>query len=203
MYRSVQYIAAMPDGQPTPRQRLLDALIDHLEEHGLGDTSLRGLAAAAGTSHRMLSYHFGSRSALLVEVTREVERRQRAALADLRADPTAGPMEVMWQMHRRLGDPALWPLARLFFELYARALQGEEEGRALLDEAIEAWLEPLVALFEQLGFQGEEAAAEARLALAVARGLLLDLLATGDRAGVDAAAARYFARYDGIAAAQG
>jgi AcrR family transcriptional regulator len=49
-----------------PRQRLLDAAIEHLGRTGIGDTSLRGLAEALGTSPRMLSYHFGSREGLLV-----------------------------------------------------------------------------------------------------------------------------------------
>ena len=57
----------------TPRERLLDAAIEHFGRHGIGDTSLRGIAEAVGTSHRMLIYHFGSREGLLAEVTREVE----------------------------------------------------------------------------------------------------------------------------------
>ena len=51
--------------------RLLDAAIDHSGRNGIGDTSLRGIAEAVGTSHRMLIYHFGSREGLLAEVTRE------------------------------------------------------------------------------------------------------------------------------------
>ena len=43
------------------------------------------------------------------------------------------------------------------------------------------------------GLPREEALAQARLGLAVSRGLLLDLLATGDRAGVDAAMEAYIA----------
>ena len=36
------------------RERLLAAALEHVAEHGVGDLSLRGLAAALGTSHRML-----------------------------------------------------------------------------------------------------------------------------------------------------
>lgn len=196
MYQLVQYLVLMVADSVTPRQRLLDALLAHLEEHGLKDTSLRGLASAMGTSHRMLSYHFGSRRGLLIDVTREVEHRQRTALADMQAEPDMSPTEVMWSMYHRVTDPALWPQERLFFELYARALQGDPETRALPEDAVEGWLAPLVELFERLGFRGADAAAEARLALSVSRGLLLDLLATGDRPAVDAAMARYMHRYD-------
>jgi AcrR family transcriptional regulator len=184
----------------TPRQRLLDAVVAHLAEHGLGDTSLRGLAAAAGTSHRMLSYHFGSRARLLTEVSKAVEERQRAALATMLADPDASPIDVIRGMWRRIADPSLHPQERLFFELYARALQGGAEAEGFLPEVVEAWIAPSAELFARLGLSDADARAEARLALAVARGLLLDLLATGDRDAVDAAIERYVARFasDGV-----
>ena len=70
---------AKADGT-TSRQRLLDLAIDHFGRNGIGDTSLRGIAEAIGTSHRMLIYHFGSREGLLADVTREVEARQRAVM---------------------------------------------------------------------------------------------------------------------------
>lgn len=179
----------------SPRDRLLGGVIEHLERAGLGDTSLRGLAAAAGTSHRMLSYHFGSRRELLVAVSKEVERRQREAFALMLADRDANPRDVMRGMYGRLTDPSLAAPERLFFELYARALQGDGEAEGILPDVVEAWLEPAVPLFVRLGFTEVEARAEARLSLAVARGLLLDLLATGDRAGVDTAVEAYLARY--------
>jgi hypothetical protein len=61
---------------------------------------------------------------------------------------------------------------------------------------VDGWLEPVTALFEARGFAPAAARAEARLGLAVVRGLLLDLLTTGDRAGADAALERFAARYD-------
>lgn len=179
------------------KQRLLEALVAHLTEHGLRDTSLRGLAAAVGTSHRMLAYHFGGREELLEELTRTVEREQRAAFAELLDRPGLSPVEVMWAMYRRFVDPSLRGAERLFYELYARALTRPDAHRAFLDEVVAAWMGPLVVLFERLGHDPEEAADEARLALAVSRGLLLDLLATGDADAVEAAARRYLDRYEG------
>ena len=43
-------------------------VVDHFVTDGLGDLSLRKIAAAVGTSHRMLLYHFGSKNGLLLEV---------------------------------------------------------------------------------------------------------------------------------------
>ncbi len=55
------------------RQQLLQSVMEHLEAEGLGAASLRQIAAAVATSHRMLVYHFGSKEALLVEVVRALE----------------------------------------------------------------------------------------------------------------------------------
>jgi AcrR family transcriptional regulator len=176
-----------------PRERLLAGAIQHVSQHGVGEISLRGLAAALGTSHRMLLYHFGSREALLIEVIRTVEEQQRAALARiLEEEADAPPAEIMRRMWARVADPALWPNERLFFEVYAQALQGSPHALPLLDGIVDAWVEPLAALVAPER-PAAEARAEARLGVAVVRGLLLDLLATGDREAVDAAMERYIA----------
>ena len=184
---------ASPARRAGPRERLLAGAMDYVAQHGVGEISLRGLAAALGTSHRMLLYHFGSREALLIEVIRTVEEQQRAALAlILEQEADAPPAEIMRRMWTRVADPALWPNERLFFEVYAQALQGSPHALPLLDGIVDAWVEPLAALVAP-DRPPEEARAEARLAVAVVRGLLLDLLATGDREAVDAAMERYIA----------
>jgi AcrR family transcriptional regulator len=173
------------------RERLLAAAMEHLAEHGVGNLSLRGLATALGTSHRMLIYHFGSREGLLIEVIRAVEARERAALAQLLLDPEASPAETMRRMWRRLAEPAQWPNERLFFEVYGQALQGSPHALPLLDGIVDLWVEPLARIAVTQGVPEAQARAEARLGVAVTRGLLLDLLATGDREAVDAAMERF------------
>jgi AcrR family transcriptional regulator len=184
------------------KTKLLAAVIDHMTAHGLGDGSLRGIAAAIGTSHRMLIYHFGSKEGLLIEIVRTMEQRQRAALsaleAELEADPAAGPADLIRRFWRRLADPALWPAERLFFELYGQALQGREGTTPFLDGIVESWLAPLTATTMRYGGPAAVARADARLGLAVTRGLLLDLLATGDRAGVDEALERFIAANEAL-----
>jgi AcrR family transcriptional regulator len=175
------------------RQRLLEAAVEYAAQNGVGDISLRRLAEALGTSHRMLIYYFGSREGLLVEVVKMVEERQRQALAELDAAPDASPEDVDRAMWRRLADESLWPLERLFFELYGQALQGRPHAVPFLDGIVEDWLGPGTEMALARGVQPDEARAEARLGLAIVRGLLLDLLATGDREGVDAAFERYLA----------
>jgi AcrR family transcriptional regulator len=178
----------------SPRDRLLDAAIDHVAEHGLGDLSLRQLGPALGTSHRMLVYHFGSKEGLLVAVVQAVEARQRAALIAIANDPALADLSLADRLRQtwdRFADRALWPHERLFFEVYGQALQGRPHTTSLLDGIVENWVAPAVAIYIAHGVPPEAARDHARLGVAVIRGLLLDLLATGDRAGVDRAFALY------------
>ncbi|MFD0683201.1 TetR/AcrR family transcriptional regulator [Actinomadura fibrosa] len=182
--------------QAEAKKRLLDAAVEYVTEHGLGDLGFRRLARELGTSHRMLGYHFGSKEGLLVEIVRTVEERQRQVLAALVVDETADPREQMRWMAARLSDPALWPSERLFFELYGQALQGRPHAVRLLPEVVDAWLGPLTELSLRLGVPADDAPAHARLLLAVSRGLLLDLLATGERDAIARASDLFFDRYE-------
>jgi AcrR family transcriptional regulator len=170
----------------TPRDRLLNAAIDHFGRNGIGDTSLRGIAEAVGTSHRMLIYHFGSREGLLAEVTREVEARQRA-LMSATYDTALPPLEAAAQYWEETVEATL-RYGPLFFELAAHAMQGREHAAALREELIAAWLPSVTELCLAIGIPASQAESHARLALGAARGLLLDLLVSGERAEVARAA---------------
>jgi AcrR family transcriptional regulator len=180
-----------------PKQRLLDRAIDYVAQHGLGEVTLRRLAAEIGTSHRMLIHHFGSREGLWVEIVRTVEQRQRELLNSTLPDaskPLGEAMRAWWQ---HISDRSLWPNERLFFEIYGQALQGRAHTTELLDGIVESWLEPISQLSIERGIPPGVARAHARLGIAVTRGLLLDLLATADVAGVDAAMEAFIDLYGG------
>jgi AcrR family transcriptional regulator len=174
------------------RERLLAAAVEQAMHGGIADLSLRELAAAMGTSHRMLLYHFGSREGLLTAVARAVEEAQRAAVTEWGI--TSANARRLWQ---HFSDPQLWPAERLFFELYAHALLGRPGTEGFLDHAIEPWVAMLTpAIAQEAGLDDKTARTEARLAVAVTRGLLLDLLATGDRDAVTEAFERYLRHAD-------
>ena len=170
-----------------PRERLLNAAIDHIAQRGISDLSLRELAAAIGSSHRMLIHHFGGREGLLVAVVQAVEQRQRDQLDSIIPDPTTSPGDAMRAWWKHISDESLWPNERLFFEIYGQALQGRPGTTELLDGIVESWLEPATEINMAQGMDRETARAVGRLGIAVVRGLLLDLVATGDREGVDQA----------------
>ena len=167
------------------RAQLLAEVVDHLARTGVAGLSLRDLAASIGTSHRMLVYHFGSKAGLLAEVVRHVEANQRAQFEALAAGSDAstgsgGTAQRIRAMWAHWVDPATQAQERLFFEMVGMALQGDPAMQPLLDDLILPWLEPMTALRRAAGVDEADARADARLALAVTRGLLLDLLATGD-----------------------
>jgi AcrR family transcriptional regulator len=166
------------------RLELLGALIETFARDGIGDRSLRHVAEAVGTSHRMLLHHFGSRDELLLAIVGEVERRQAATVSTLPERP-ADAVATTWRDLRR---PELRPFERLFFECYVRGAQGEAPFTRLLPAAVDGWLQEVRERTDQPLDD-----AMVRLGLAVTRGLLLDLIATGDDVAVDAAAARYVA----------
>lgn len=194
----------MAEKASTPRQQLLDRAIAYVAEHGIGDVTLRSLASEIGTSHRMLIHHFGSKQGLWVAIVQEVERRQRELLDQFLPDPDQPVGEAMWQWWKHISSPELWPNERLFFEVYGQALQGREYTSDLFDERIvESWVEPAAELSIRRGIPPETARAHARLGVATTRGLLLDLLATGDVEGADAAMRAFIELYEAWLAAAG
>ncbi|MGH3396006.1 MAG: TetR/AcrR family transcriptional regulator, partial [Streptosporangiaceae bacterium] len=98
------------------RDRLLAAAVEQATRGGVTDLSMRELAAAIGTSHRMLLYHFGSREGLMVAISNEVNKSLAATLAEW--NDVSADARKLWQ---DLTDPAAWPIERLYFELYAHA----------------------------------------------------------------------------------
>src|SRR3954452_16752382 len=189
-YQLVQSFVMASDG---PRERLLEGAIAVVAERGISDLSLRSLADELGTSHRMLIHHFGSKEGLWRASVREVARRKLAAVADLVPDEGASFAEASRAWWRHISDPSLWPNERLFFEVYGQALHGRRPAVDLLDGVVESWLRPTSEMAVRMGIAPEAAEAYARLGIAVTRGLLLDLLATRDRAGVDAAMEHWIA----------
>lgn len=175
------------------REQLLERAIAHIVDHGISDLSLRELGTAIGSSHRMLIHHFGSREGLWVEVIKSVEQQQRDDLPELLPDPVADPAGAMRAWWKHISDPSLWPNERLFFELYGQALQGRPGTERLFDGIIDSWIEPVIPINMAMGMDEPTARAQARLGIAVTRGLLLDLLATHDRTAVDAAMERWIA----------
>jgi len=68
-------------GVPPTREKLLDEIVDYILKRGLGNLTLRPLAAALKTSPRMLIYFFRSKEALISEALTQCRMRQQQEFA--------------------------------------------------------------------------------------------------------------------------
>jgi AcrR family transcriptional regulator len=157
------------------RADLLKRLVEYSKTHGLSDMSLRPLAAAVGSSPRVLLYFFGSKEGLIQEVHGELRREQLDLVArSVRAEPN-DPVESVRALWTWLSDPAHADVERFFFESYARSLHGDGGPWARFGEtSVREWLPHITTMLGRKSFSPT-------LVLAAVRGLLLDLLATGER----------------------
>lgn len=178
--------------QSPRREELLERAYLYALEHRLADLSLRPLAAAIGSSPRVLLFLFGSKDGLVRALLARARADELAFLAQARAAgqaDLAAMVRVTWQW---LAAEPVRPLLTLWAEAYARSL-AEPAGpwSGFAQQTVEDWL-AVLATAQPLGGPGSPGtSAEHTLALAVLRGALLDLLATGDADRVSAAIQHY------------
>ena len=177
------------------RDELLGRTIEHVARNGMSDLSLRELAAAVGTSHRMLIYHFDSREGLVAAIVEALEAQQRDALDALATEITS-PRDLVRAQWAQLTDPALRPFIALFFEVLALAVHERPGTEGFLDGLTTPWLDLADRLARDLGT--EVARDDLRLGVAVMRGLLIEVLATGEVDGATASFERFLELWDGV-----
>ena len=184
-------------GPDSPRKReLLEAAYRHVLGTGLASMSLRPLAREIGSSPRVLLFLFGSKEGLIRALLSRAREDELHYLQQARASQARrGSHE--WRQHGRevwswLAAPSHRALLTLWVEGYARSLLGDPGPWAGFGrDTVNDWLE-LLARHQPAGQRGTpEAEAERTLLLAVLRGALLDLLATGDTERLTAAVERH------------
>lgn len=166
------------------RAALLDEVVVYLSEHGLGDVSLRPMAKELGVSVNSLMHHFGSKDDLIIaalrrsgDIQQEVEdrwlaRRPGMSQADL--------LRSWWRWIT--ASPRNLAIARLGIE--AAALEATLPGlpRQVRGEQIGLWRSNIEQRLLDEGVPRDPAIIEASLAKAMFTGLVVDLLATGQKA---------------------
>ncbi|MCH9640254.1 MAG: TetR/AcrR family transcriptional regulator [Actinomycetia bacterium] len=165
------------------RGEILDAVIAHVLDHGIGTMSFRTLAAAVGVSHVTLHHHFGTKDELLVEIFDEIGKRQPIP-DQLSNDDIEVLVRQLWHLWTQ---PEGARQFRLLFEAYGQALRNPEEHRALLNNIVTRWIEVIRRLALQAGCPRCDADDFATVLVAQLRGLQLDLLATDDHDRVNSA----------------
>lgn len=179
----------MPATASPRRDQLLERAYAYALEHGVADLSLRPLAAAVGSSPRVLLFLFGSK-AQLVQALLARARQDELALLDRAREMSAStgeevldPLEVVAELWEWLAAEERRALLKLWVEGYARSLiEPDGPWSGFASATVADWLDLLGALIPD--------AALGTLILAVLRGAMLDLLATGELDRVSAAIER-------------
>ena len=179
----------MPEPTPSARQEeLLEAAYRYVLDHGLADLSLRPLTAAIGSSPRVLLYLFESKDGLVRAL---LARARRDELTLLDAVDGSGLPAVALEVWHWLAAEEHRPLLTLWLEGYARSLVDPDGPWADFAAATVAdWLDVLRRAQPPTARRSASGLAQRTAALALLRGALLDLLATGDERRTTAAVRR-------------
>lgn len=163
-------------GRPEQRAAFLTGAVEHVLQHGVSGLSLRPLAAALGTSDRMLLYYFGSREKLLEAVLDLVGDGLLAGLTAAvppgRSDPQA-LLRSLWSLAR---DPDVEPVLRLYVEILGQAAAQVPPFPAAAGRVAHRWLDWAHDRVDVPARQRRDVAAAL---LATLDGLLLLRLAVG------------------------
>lgn len=178
-----------PHAPSARRDQLLERAYAYVLEHGLVGMSLRPLAEAVGSSPRVLLFLFGSKDGLVRELLTRARQDELALLEDMRSGRASdGMVEGAMQVWGWLSEPAREDLLRLWVEGYARSLMDSEgPWGGFAERSVDDWLAVLSELQPPRSRRSAAAVAQRTVVLAVLRGALLDLLATGDRVRTTAA----------------
>jgi AcrR family transcriptional regulator len=160
------------------RLELLELAYGYVLEHGVGDLSLRPLAAAVNSSPRVLLYLFGSKAELVQALLARAREDELELLHRVRGTGAGGDLlAVASELWGWLTAGEHRGLLTLWVEGYARSLIDPDGPWAGFAAATVAdWLDVL----EEVASASGAPHPDPTLVLAVLRGALLDLLATGD-----------------------
>ena len=119
------------EAAPSPRRaELLELAYRYVTERGRTDITLRPIAAAIGSSPRVLIYLFGSKDGLIKALLARARADEITSLADVRPGGQAvasGLAEAGERIWGWLREPARRPLLRLWLDGYSRSLS-EPDG---------------------------------------------------------------------------
>lgn len=164
---------------PQRKQELLAGIVAFAASNGLGDLSLRPLAAALGTSTYTLTYQFGSKEELIVDTLNYVEGLHTEALGTTFA-VGASPKECLNNYWSWLSDPTNSRIVRILFEATTIGMSGAAGYSDFRRRLVDSWRKGWTAHLVGLGMDASAAEEKATLVTAALLGLTFDLLSTAD-----------------------
>jgi AcrR family transcriptional regulator len=172
--------AGSPRGEAR-RRDLLDRVTADLETNGLVDFSLRRAARAAGTTHKVLLYHFAGGDELLRQaIERLREKRITGGLAAAAESPTlSGRVRAVWPIVSAAAESPVLDQA-IGLSMYDSARYGD------LSRGASRLYLPALLSFCPADWPDRRKLEVAEMILGSLRGFLVDLRTSGDTAGVEA-----------------
>jgi AcrR family transcriptional regulator len=123
------------------REELAQQATDYVLEEGLIGLSLRPLAAALGTSDRMLNYHFGSKDELIASVLGVSSERSATQIRAL--EPAKTVRQAVLDLWATIASADQQRCQRMYVEAAALGLFGHEPYASAVRAANETWLESM------------------------------------------------------------
>jgi AcrR family transcriptional regulator len=155
----------------TRRAQLIERIADHLLDHGLPGASLRPMAAAAGTSDRMLLYYFPDREAVLTAALERIAADMAAGLESAIGPEPRAFSALLRELRAATRVPAFARYMQLWLEVASRAARGEPPYPAVGEAIGRGFLDWAAARLQVE--RGEDPQARATLLLAILDGLAL------------------------------
>src|SRR5215469_7267309 len=153
------------------RAQLLERVVDDLAANGLVDFSLRRAARAAGTTHKVLLYHFDGAEDLLRQAIWQLRERRIA-------NSLAARVRAVWPV--LVGEES-----RVLDQAIGLMMYDSERYAGLGRGASQQYMPALLSLCPP-DWPEQRKVEVAELVLAALRGFLIDQLTSGNTAGTEA-----------------
>jgi AcrR family transcriptional regulator len=132
------------------REAAIERMADHVLSEGLGAATLRPLAAAAGTSDRMLLYYFADKDELLTATLERIAARMVAQLnAAVPAEPRLPFPVLLERVWAALGSESLQPFMHVWLDLASGAARSFQPHRTIAGAIADGFLAWTAARLER------------------------------------------------------
>ena len=123
------------------REAAIERMADHVLSEGLAAGTLRPLAAAAGTSDRMLLYYFADKDELLTATLNRIATRMIVQLdGAISAQPRRPFAALLEQVWAALASESLRPFMPLWLDLASGAARGLQPHRDVAGDIADGFL---------------------------------------------------------------
>lgn len=123
------------------RQAAIERMADYILSEGLGAATLRPLAAAAGTSDRMLLYYFADKDELITVTLHRIAERMTTQLDAIIPIAPSRPFSLLVeQVWSAMKSESLQPFMHVWLDLASGAARNLQPQREIAGEIIDGFL---------------------------------------------------------------